>query len=96
MFAARITLPHLSVFAAISIPKSAGDPKYLGAKFGEPSLESESRDGINLLLETIDIADGGRIPRRDHAIHVLLNLAHARHSGSPAGLEAACAVRQGA
>src|SRR6266404_8658658 len=31
MFAARITLPHLSVSAAMSIPKSAGEPENTSA-----------------------------------------------------------------
>ena len=39
MLAARITLPHFSVSSAMSLPKSAGEPrKHDAAQVGKPRL----------------------------------------------------------
>ena len=70
MLAARITLAHLSVSSALSIPRSAGVPgKRHSAQIGKPGLNRGSaRAGIDLPVEPID--DFGRcILRRADAKH---------------------------
>jgi hypothetical protein len=66
MLAARITLPHFSVSAAISLPKSAGDPGSAVPPNSSSALILGSASAADLHVELVDNL-GGRIPRRPEA-----------------------------
>ena len=67
MPAARITLPHFSVSSAMSLPKSAGEPrKHRAAEVGEPRLHLGIGEGrVDLVVELVDDFGGRVLGRAD-------------------------------